>query len=293
MNCASGDKKVSVVLTCYNGRAWIGGAIESVLTQTLRSLELIVVNDGSADDSRAVIAPYLADGRVVYVEQPNRGVAAARNRGLALASGEYACILDQDDRWLPDKLSVQAAYLDREGPVAAVYTGVERVDGEGKSLGPRLFPPPFEGDLFSSFMTRGVAVPIISVMFRGTALQALGGFDEKLFGKDDLDLLLRLARDARIGFIPETLTIQRFRPGTSGQSEPMHKDSFYLAEKYRRLWPGAGGLIDEFESGARYLYGSDLLASGRKADARKQFKALLRMRPLRPKALVKLLLSYV
>lgn len=285
--------KVSVVLTCYNGREWIDGAIQSVLGQTLRDLQLIVVDDGSSDGSREMASKYLPDGRVVLIAQENRGVAAARNRGLDAASGEYVCILDQDDRWLPGKLAAQAAYLDRESGVSAVYTGVERVDGAGGSLGLRSFPPPLEGDLFRAFLSRGVAVPIISVMFRRKALRDLGGFDEKLFGKDDFDLLLRLARESRIGFLPEVLTIQRFRRGTAGQSEPMHTDSFYLAEKYRRLWPDSIGLTDKFEAGARYLYGSVLLESGRKAEAREQFSALLRKRPLHFKAMAKYLLSYV
>jgi glycosyltransferase involved in cell wall biosynthesis len=286
-------RKISVILTCYNGREWIGGAIESVLAQTLGDFELAVVNDGSADDSKAVIAGYLSDKRIIYAEQENRGVANARNRGLSMTEGGYVCVLDQDDLWLPGKLEAQAGFLDREPQAAAVYTGVERINGEGKSLGPRIFQSPLEGDLFRSFLSRGVAVPIVSVMFRRGTLEGSDGFDEKLFGKDDFDLLLRIARDSRIGFIPEVLTRQRFRPGTAGQSEPMFRDSFYLAEKFRELWPGESRLIAEYEAGARYHYGSVLMSSGRRSDAREQFRALLSIKPLHLKGLLKYLSCYV
>lgn len=286
-------QKISVILTCYNGREWIGGAIESVLAQTRGDFELAVVNDGSSDDSKNIIAGYLSDKRLIYCEQENRGVANARNRGLSVTRGGYVCVLDQDDLWLPGKLEAQAGFLDREPQAAAVYTGVERIDAEGKSLGPRIFSPPLEGDLFRSFLFRGVAVPIVSVMFRREALEAGGGFDERLFGKDDFDLLLRVARSSRFGFIPETLTMQRFRPGTAGQTEPMFRDSFYLAEKFRRLWPGERRLIDEFEARARYHYGSFLMSSGRRQQAREQFRALLSIKRLHLKGLLKYLACYV
>lgn len=285
--------KISVILTCYNGAEWIGGAIESVLSQTLGDFELAVVDDGSTDDSASVISGYLSDKRVVYRKKDNGGVASARNLGLGITNGEYVCILDQDDLWLPGKLEAQAAFMGRMDEAKAVYTGVRRIDKEGISLGERSFPAPREGGLFETFLARGVAVPIVSVMFRRRALAEAGGFDEKLFGKDDFDILTRIAKGAYIGFIPEVLTLQRYRPGTAGQTEPMFLDSFYLAEKFLKLWPGDRELIGRFESGARYHYGSVLLGSGRKAEARAQFAALLRKDPVNIKALIKYLACYV
>jgi len=284
---------VSVIVTCYNGERWIAGALESALGQTFRDLEVIVVNDGSTDGSAGVISRFAADPRLKSVEQENKGVAAARNKGLALGSGGLVCVLDQDDLWLPGHVAAQAEFMAANPGTGAVYTGVARVDADGGSLGERVFPEPREGDLFRTFLERGVAVPIISTMMRRSLLERAGGFDEKLFGKDDFDLLLRLAALTRFGFIPERLTLQRFRPGTAGQSEPMYRDSFYLAGKFRGLWPGERAAIDKFEAGARYLYGSFLLAARRKPEARKQFEAFLRLRPLSPRALIKYLLCHV
>lgn len=284
---------VSVIVTCYNGERWIAGALESALGQTYRELEVIVVNDGSSDGSAGVVSRYAADARLRPVDQENRGVAAARNKGLSLSSGELVCVLDQDDLWLPGHVAAQAEFLASHAGFGAVYTGVERIDADGNSLGERLFAEPKEGDLFKTFLGRGVAVPLIGTMVRRRLLEKTGGFDEKLFGKDDFDLLLRLAAVTSFGFIPKLLTLQRFRPGTAGQSEPMYKDSFYLAEKFRKLWPEEKAAIDKFEAGARYLYGSFLLGSRRKTEAREQFSAFLRLRPLYPKALIKYLLCYV
>ncbi|KAF0126996.1 MAG: family 2 glycosyl transferase [Elusimicrobia bacterium] len=289
---------VSVVATCYNGERWISGALESALGQTYRNLEVIVVNDGSSDGSAGVIARYAADTRLRTVEQENKGVAAARNKGLSLASGELVCVLDQDDLWLPGHVAAQVEFLAANAGIGAVYTGVERIDAEGSSLGERVFTGPREGNLFKTFLERGVAVPIIGTMIRRSLLEKAGGFDDKLFGKDDFDLLLRLAAETSFGFLPERLTLQRFRPGTAGQSEPMYRDSFYLADKFRKLWPEERRTIDKFEAGSRYLYGSFLLSSGRKAEAREQFSAFLRIGgvcgfPGYLKALIKYLLCYI
>lgn len=289
----SGAPLVSVVVTCHNGERWISGALESALGQTYRDLEVIVINDGSSDASSAVIARYAGDPRLKRFEQENKGVAAARNKGLSLSSGELVCVLDQDDLWLPGHMAAQVSFLAANAAIGAVYTGVTRIDAEGNVLGERIFPEPREGNLFNTFLERGVAVPIISTMMRRHILEKTGSFDEKLFGKDDFDLLLRLAGLTSFGFIPEQLTLQRFRKGTAGQSEPMYRDSFYLAEKYRKLWPGERAAIDRFEAGGRYLYGSFLLATGRKAEASWQFSAFLRLRPLSPKALIKYFLCHV
>ena len=289
---------VSAIVTCYNGESWISGALESALGQTYRELQVIVVNDGSSDGSAGVISRYASDKRLKIAVQENKGVAAARNKGLSLASGELVCVLDQDDLWLPGHVAAQVEFLAANPGAGAVYTGVERIDADGNSLGERIFTEPREGKLFKTFLERGVAVPIIATMIRRGLLDRTGGFDEKLFGKDDFDLLLRLAAETSFGFIPKLLTLQRFRPGTAGQSEPMYKDGFYLADKFRKLWPEERRAIDKFEAGSRYLYGSVLLGSGRKPEAREQFSAFLRMGGgvgflTYSKALVKYLLCHV
>ncbi|QYO63390.1 glycosyltransferase family 2 protein [Leptolyngbya sp. 7M] len=97
--------QVSLIIPAYNGERFITKALDSILHQTYSDYEIIVVNDGSTDQTAAVLQPYRE--RIRYIEQANRGVAAARNRGMALAQGELIAFLDQDDVLLPDKLAVQ------------------------------------------------------------------------------------------------------------------------------------------------------------------------------------------
>src|SRR5208337_849330 len=100
-------KKVSVILPCYNGARWISRAIESVLAQTWGHFELVIIDDGSTDNSKKIILPYLSDERVQYIYQDNRGFSAAINRGVAESRGCLICFIGQDDLWMPNKLELQ------------------------------------------------------------------------------------------------------------------------------------------------------------------------------------------
>lgn len=99
------DPLVSIVITCYNTGRYLWETLESALAQTYRRREIIVVDDGSTDDTTAVVKPYL--GRIRFLQRPHGGLAAARNAGLAVANGDYISLLDADDLWLPEKLAVQ------------------------------------------------------------------------------------------------------------------------------------------------------------------------------------------
>ena len=118
---------VSVVIPTYNCSRFVGDAIESVLAQTRVPDQIIVVNDGSTDDTAAVVQQY-RDGRIVYIEQANGGIAAARNRGLSIATGDYIGFLDADDRWLPSMLERQLALLERQPDVICTFANFMRTD---------------------------------------------------------------------------------------------------------------------------------------------------------------------
>src|ERR1700694_2006522 len=105
------NSRVSVIVPVYRGERYIGQASKSALAQTYENFEIVIVNDGSPDDSIARIRPYLHLPNVKLIEQDNRGVAAARNTGIRNASGQIIAFLDHDDLWLPDKLALQVAHL--------------------------------------------------------------------------------------------------------------------------------------------------------------------------------------
>jgi glycosyltransferase involved in cell wall biosynthesis len=117
---SSSRPRVSVVIPTYRRQDMIIDTLESVFLQTFQDFEVIVVNDGSPDETAELLAPLAASGRIRYLEQPNQGQAAARHRGLEEATGEFIAFLDDDDLWPPDKLEWQVAYLERNPSIAAV-----------------------------------------------------------------------------------------------------------------------------------------------------------------------------
>ena len=191
--------EVSVVIPAYAHRDYIREAIDSALAQRDAggvTLEVIVVNDGSPDDTAAVLRPLVEAGTIRYVEQPNAGQAAARNRGIALARGEFIALLDDDDRWPGDeaqKLAWQVAALRQNPDAVLVYGDWAMMDAGGRlaEYQRKVFP---DGDMKRALLE---GCPILSpgqTLIRRTALDAVGGFAPDIWGSDDWDLYLRLAR---------------------------------------------------------------------------------------------------
>ncbi|MEF8884332.1 MAG: glycosyltransferase family 2 protein [Haloarculaceae archaeon] len=165
-----GDPTVSFVMPVYGGEAFVGDAIKSVLAQTYEDWELVVINDGSPDDSEAVIEEYLDDDRIRYFTQENQGVTETLNRGIGYAEGRYLSVHPQDDVSCPDRLERQVAVLDRNPGVGLVYAPAQFVDlsgepgrvwgdwrGEGRIPG---------ADVFHELYVNGMFIASPSVVFR-------------------------------------------------------------------------------------------------------------------------------
>lgn len=196
--------KVSVVIPTYNRAHILGRAIVSVLGQTYRDIELIVVDDGSVDGTDKLLQTF-TDPRLRYVRQTqNRGVSAARNRGISEARGEWLAFLDSDDEWLPQKLERQFLALNGVDCVAS-YCGLLRIDGEISTRIPAS----------STAVTAG-AKPWPSLLMDGLwfsqtwlvprqVICAAGLFDERMSIWEDWDLFLRIALQGPIHYLPEVL----------------------------------------------------------------------------------------
>jgi glycosyltransferase involved in cell wall biosynthesis len=181
---------VSVIVPTYKHRDYVLVTLDSVFAQSFNDFELIVVNDGSPDDTAAVLKPLADAGRIRYVEQPNAGQAAARNRGLELAGGEFVAFLDDDDLWPADKLEWQVAALREDGGVA--------IGGASRRLENGVLETVAETDNRRLISLRSLFGynPFFSpgqVLIRTDVLRGLGGFDAAIWGSDDLDLWMRLA----------------------------------------------------------------------------------------------------
>ena len=223
---------VSVIIPAYNHARFLGACVESALGQTLAPAEVIVVDDGSTDDTAAVLERF--SGHVHVVRQPNRGVSAARNAGAAAAQGDALAFLDADDEWLPRKLEAQVARLQAGPLVGLVHCGVVEIDAEGRVLGERL--DGLEGRVAEEMMLfrRGVILGggSAAVVPRG-AFSETGGFDESLSTSADWDLYHRIARRRAVAFVPQALVRYRVHGGN------MHADVGRTAREMRRAYERA------------------------------------------------------
>ena len=181
---------ISVIIPTYNCDRYIVQAIDSVLMQEDCEVEVIVIDDGSTDDTESVLEPY--GDRIHYILQKNQGVAAARNNGIAHAQGDYVAFLDADDYFLPGKLAAQAAILQAKPDVGIVHSGWQRVDSEGNKI---LDVRPWEDvpKLDLEGWLRWKPVLPSAMMFRREWLQYAGGFDPRFPPAEDTNLVLRMA----------------------------------------------------------------------------------------------------
>jgi glycosyltransferase involved in cell wall biosynthesis len=196
---------VSVVVPTFNRAGQIGAAVDSVLAQTYPHWELIVVDDGSQDETPLILSAY--GERIRTIRQANRGVSAARNRGILAAAGEFIALLDSDDLWLPDKLAAQVAYF-RRHPALMLCQTEEIWVRNGRRVNPKTRHRKFAGMIFEKTLPLCLISPS-AVMLRRSLLDEVGLFDETLPACEDYDLWLRIAWKYPVGLIETPLIVKR------------------------------------------------------------------------------------
>jgi GT2 family glycosyltransferase len=196
---------VSVIIPTHNRWPLVGEAIESVFTQSYRHFELIVVDDGSKDDTGRKLAEFGSHLRLI--RQPQRGVSAARNIGVAVACGRYLAFLDSDDLWLPEKLEVQTGFME-ERPEIQICQTDEIWKRRGLRVNPKAKHQKPSGDIFRRSLELCLVSPS-AVMMTRELFNAVGGFDETLPVCEDYDLWLRIAANYSVPLIPYALTVKR------------------------------------------------------------------------------------
>lgn len=231
--------QVSVIIPAYNAAGCVRRAVDSVLGQSFRDFELLVVDDGSTDATRAVLAEY--GERLRLLARENGGPAAARNHGLHQARGKYVAFLDADDHWKMEKLQRQVHLLNTQPEIGFCSTATEVVNSAGRPAGD--WPCQFSaGPLPDILFMHGTVISgsTSGVVARLQLVNELGGFDETLRGFEDPDLWIRLAARTGYACIPETLTIVvRTSNSVSGNLANMRRATLASFRKNRHLLPPA------------------------------------------------------
>lgn len=224
---------VSVILPTYNRGHLLRESIFSVLNQTYRNFELIVVDDGSTDETASVVAA-IADSRIRYVYQQNGGRSKARNHALSLAQGELIAFLDSDDIYLPDKLARQVVYLQSHPGTRMIYTSAHCIDASGQYLEHKYYAEK-SGHLYEdiAFFTP-VTITLPTVMAYKEIFDHVGGFDEGMHRFEDTDMWRRISKICRIDAMPEFTCLLRTHAGNVLESQcgaSIENSILYYAEK--------------------------------------------------------------
>lgn len=218
--------RVSVVIPTYNRAAYIGEAIESALDQTVRDLEIIVVDDGSSDRTAEIVGSY--GNRIRYVRQENRERAAARNTGIRMASGERIALLDSDDAWLPNHIAACDEALRRDPRAGVAYSRAVLVDEAGRLLTPMPAAMP-SGDLLHQILSScDIGATSSSTLIRREVFDSVGLFDEvrELSGSEDWVMWARIATRYEFVAVPEiTAKLRVHGANTRGNAPGMERSS--------------------------------------------------------------------
>ncbi len=228
---------VSVVIPAFNAAWCICRAVDSVLAQTWRDYELLVVDDGSTDDTAARLASYA--GALRLISKANGGLSSARNAGIAQAKGEYIAFLDADDWWMPEKLERQVALLDSRPEIVFCSTTTVVQTPEGRRLVDWGCRNKTESTLACIFSANAhVAGSGSSVMARRDALRLAGEFDVTLRSLEDIDMWMRLAALGDYACIDEPLSvILKSVDSMSGNLDVMRAAAIRVMHKNRHLLP--------------------------------------------------------
>jgi len=219
--------KVSVIMPTYNRANFIGEAIRSVLIQDLKDWELIIIDDGSIDDTKQIVKTN-KDPRIRYIYQKNKGRSAARNKAIAMAKGEYLAFLDSDDLFLAGKLKKQVEFLDKNKDFGMVYTSAYNIDEKGKILD-FVYRATQSGHIYKDVaFLLPVVIALPTVMARKENIRSLHGFDQKMDRFEDTDMWRRMAQKYRIYAMKEPLTKIRMHPGNQME----HPQKFFTALNY-------------------------------------------------------------
>jgi glycosyltransferase involved in cell wall biosynthesis len=250
---------VSVIIPAYNSENTIAETINSVLQQTLADLEIIVVDDGSTDNTCQRVRE-ITDNRIKLFPCENGGVAKARNCGIAQAQGKYITFLDHDDLWTPEKLEAQVAALEKAPDAGVAYSWTINFYSEEKSVRyvklPHVY---FTGNVYPQLLTHNFIANGSNILARREAIESVGEFDATPLSNEDWDYYLRLAAQWSFVVVPEYHVIYRHTANSmSSQIQRLKKGGEILVEKIYQTTPNNLQHLKKQSLCSHYLYCSGL-----------------------------------
>lgn len=241
---------VSILMPVYNSEVYLAEAIASMLGQTYSHFEFLIIDDGSTDHSWEIVQRYAAqDSRIKAIRRENRGLPRTLNEMIKLASGDLLARMDADDVSLPDRFALQVEFMRQHPQVVCLGGAYDRIDEKGRFLDH--YNPPESNAELQQYLLRGMTLILHpSAMLRRSAVDQVGGYDERMVGSSDLDLWLRLGEVGEVANIPETLVKYRLHPGsiTYKRQQRQTQDALGACQRawQRRGVEGefAGGSVD-------------------------------------------------
>ena len=229
---------VSVIIPAYNREKHIKRAIESILAQSFNNFEIIIVDDGSVDNTKKVIDLYVSEKKVLYFYQQNQGVSSALNNGIRKASGKYIAILHSDDFWIDkQKLEKQVNFLDNNKEYVLVGGGIIRIKEDNTEVS-RILYPQEDGEIRESILSSCLFASS-AVMFKKDTFEKVGGFDENLETCEDWDLWMRMGKMGKFHNVPEYFTY--YQESNKSLSNSYYRKSLkyniLLAKKNKNNYP--------------------------------------------------------
>jgi len=256
--------RVSVILTVYNGEAFLPQAIESIIEQEFDDFEFLIINDGSKDRSAQIIQAF-TDPRIRYYENPrNIGRPCSLNRGLSLSRSPYIAPMDADDISLRQRLGKQVSFLDHHPEIGVISSSVQLIDGQGKPIGRRQYPlqPPLVR--WSLCLFDPIAHP--AAMMRRDVVEQVGGYREEMTTAEDYDLWRRLSSVTQLANLPSTLlSLRRHGANATAVRLAEHKrnrvqvsqlmiceylDDIVTAETVHHIWDRTCETVEEVREAA-------------------------------------------
>lgn len=258
---------VSVIMPIFNGEKFLDRSIQSVLTQTYKFWELILIDDKSDDNSVFLIKKYISDDRIKLVQNSrNQGISYTRNKGIKHSNGEYIALLDQDDEWLPEKLEMQVPILKKSGNEYALIYSKAKILRNGEMIyGSRDISPKdsiLENQkklFFSNFISS------LTVVMRKNCILEIGLFDENIkWGGDDYELWLRISEKYKFTYVDKFLAIRHDHGSNFSFSskKKMMTESILLTNKYAERNPLLKPFLREKKAITFYRYGIENIKTG-------------------------------